>query len=308
VQLGAGRSWAAGRFAGVGHAPHVGPRRLRRGDVARPVRPLPPPDRAARVALRLRLRFTLAPRSPDHSITPPHPIPLRPLGRGLDGAGVFGRCARAGAERRLVLGPPQSPAPPPPRRLRSGAGLARRVHFAHDGYLWSTELYDGRRTRQFGGGAAGAEPSCRAFRAGGEGHGRQPVARGRSWPPGLRRDEHGTPKAARAQRRRAGGLFEVAVRSASGELASLSGAGGTPIPRALPADPGDRRRDDPALVDSRRGPVRRRLRRSECSSGARPKLTSTPGRYVKPGGQGGGGPRDRSENRPILGQRRLQGT
>jgi len=42
-----------------------------------------------------------------------------------DGAGVFGRCARAGSWRRLVLGPPQPPAPAPSRPATVCAGFHR---------------------------------------------------------------------------------------------------------------------------------------------------------------------------------------
>ena len=110
-KLGAGRSSVAGGGAGIGHTPHPGPRRLRRGDVARPVRPLPPPDKEARVALRLAAPLhtgSRVTRSLDHPAPPdPPPAPRRGLGRRRL------RTLRASRLRRLVLGPPQPPAPSP---------------------------------------------------------------------------------------------------------------------------------------------------------------------------------------------------
>jgi len=165
-------------------------------------------------------------------------------------------------------------------------------------YASSTIGTSGGPSCTFGAGAGSlevarsAEPSCRACRAGGEGQGHS------LWPGGDlgRRScgghEHGTPEAARAQRRRAGGLTEVAVPSGaarrSEDLPSLSGAGGTPIPPRSRTSRVIGSSDGPAPGDSRRGPARRRLRPPEGSPRARPKLTSAPGRYVKPTGRAAG--------------------
>jgi len=100
----------------------------------------------------------------------------------------------------------------PRRRPRREAGPAQRVRLAHDGYRWSAELYIRRRIRQFGRGAAGAEPNCWACRVGGEGQGHS------LWPGG----DLGH-RAALARARAAGGSPRTAPQtSASAPACSCS--------------------------------------------------------------------------------------
>gem|GEM_PF-2178548 len=118
-----------------------------------------------------------------------------------------------------------------------------------------------------------------------------PVVRGRSRPPELRRDEHGTPEVARAQRRRAGGHLGWQFR------AEPPGAGRSCLPylgregpqfRAIPGGPGD---SEPGRSSSRglpEGAGSAETWTAGGQPGARPKLPHNAPRYVKPRGRAAG--------------------
>jgi len=175
-------------------------------------------------------------------------------GGGQDGERRQGQSAPSSFSRRH-LADCTSPAPSPPGRLRREREPAQRVHLAQDGYIWSRELYIWRTSRQFGRGAE-RRAKLQGFWAGGGGQGRSLWPGGdlgrrgcggsstgrRRWPARSVRRPCGlieAPEGPEGDRAGRGvGSIEWAVRSASGELPSLSG-GRAPIP----VDPDRRGRD-----------------------------------------------------------------
>ena len=216
-----------------------------------------------------------------------------------DAAGVFGRCARATSGVSCSDRLSRRRLPPPPRRLRRGAAPAQRVRLAHDGYFWSADVYAWRRSRQFGGGAGSAEPSCRAV-------GRAARATGAACGPGEisaagAEPEDGDARALRQQRalsgglarreRRPGGCLRWQFGAPAESCLPYQGREG-PQFRPTPGGPGD---SEPGRSSSR-GLPEGASPAEPGSLGVRPRsppqvATSAPGRYVKPRGRAAGAAR-----------------